>query len=571
MCGEKMKPWLKNYGAIPHNLEYSNKTVYQLLEATAEKYPTNAAYEFMGRSVNYRDFLSEVKLTAKAFSAVGVKAGDRVAVALPNVPQALGSFYGLNMIGAVPVMLHPLSAPKRILDCLKENGSSFIVCLDLLCSGFVNVLKESEAEVTVLMASVEGGLPFFQKKLYRLKNRKKLSKLKNLDKLIHWESFLKNGMGQELLVHKGGKDDVAAIIYSGGTSGKSKGVLLSNGNFNALSAQTNAVSGYGSIAGMKLLALMPVSHGFGLGVGVHTPLTNGASCVLLSRFKPEIYAKLLLKSKPDFIFGVPTLFENMLKTEGLKKADFSFLKGVFCGGDSLSTELKKRTDEFLARHGATVQTREGYGASECLAVSCLTPPDGGREGSIGIPVPDTLIKIVKPETEEQLPFGEVGEIAVSGPTVMLGYMNEEKETADTLRKHQDGFTWLHTGDLGFMDADGFVYFKQRRKRVIISSGYNIYPSQLEAVIDAHPKVRKSCVIGVSDLFKIQRVKAFVVLEEGVNEPLDEIKKELYEYFALNIAKYAIPKEMEFRAELPCTSLGKLDYRALEAEEMQRMG
>ncbi|MBR6796960.1 MAG: AMP-binding protein, partial [Clostridia bacterium] len=157
-----MKPWLKNYGAIPHNLEYSDKTVYQLLEATAEKYPTNVAYEFMGRSVNYRDFLSEVKLTAKAFSAVGVKAGDRVAVALPNVPQALGSFYGLNMIGAVPVMLHPLSAPKRILDCLKENGSSFIVCLDLLCSGFVNALKESEAEVTVLMASVEGGLPFFQ-------------------------------------------------------------------------------------------------------------------------------------------------------------------------------------------------------------------------------------------------------------------------------------------------------------------------------------------------------------------------------------------------------------------------
>lgn len=566
-----MKPWLKNYGAIPHSLEYSDKTVYQLLEATADKYPTNEAYEFMGRSVNYRDFLSEVKLTAKAFSAVGVKAGDRVVVALPNVPQALSSFYALNLIGAVPVMLHPLSAPNRVVDCLKENGSSFIVCLDLLCSGLVNALKESETKVTVLLTSVEGEVSLFEKKLYRLKNRKKFSKLKSLKSLIPWESFLKKGAGNELLIHNGKKDDIAAIIYSGGTSGKCKGVLLSNGNFNALSAQTNAVSGYGSIAGMKLLALMPVSHGFGLGVGVHTPLTNGASCVLLSRFESETYAKLLLKSKPDFIFGVPTLFENMLKTEGLKKADLSFLKGVFCGGDSLSTELKKRIDEFLVSHGATVQTREGYGASECLAVSCLTPPEGGREGSIGIPVPDTLIKIVKPETEERLPVGEVGEIVVSGPTVMLGYMNEEKETADILRKHQDGFVWLHTGDLGVMDADGFVYFKQRRKRLIISSGYNIYPSQLESVIDAYPKVRKSCVIGVSDLFKIQRVKAFVVLEKGVNESLDEIKKELYEYLALNIAKYAIPKEIEFRAELPCTALGKLDYMALEAEEMQKMG
>lgn len=566
-----MKPWLKNYGAIPHSLEYSDQTVFQLLEATADKYPTNEAYEFMGRSVNYRDFLSEVKLTAKAFSAVGVKAGDRVVVALPNVPQALSSFYALNLIGAVPVMLHPLSAPNRVVDCLKENGSSFIVCLDLLCSGLVNALKESETKVTVLLTSVEGELSLFEKKLYRLNNRNKFSKLKSLKSLIPWESFLKKGAGNELLIHNGKKDDVAAIIYSGGTSGKCKGVLLSNGNFNALSAQTNAVSGYGSIAGMKLLALMPVSHGFGLGVGVHTPLTNGASCVLLSRFESETYAKLLLKSKPDFIFGVPTLFENMLKTEGLKKADLSFLKGVFCGGDSLSTELKKRIDEFLVSHGAMVQTREGYGASECLAVSCLTPPEGGREGSIGIPVPDTLIKIVKPETEERLPVGEVGEIVVSGPTVMLGYMNEEKETADILRKHQDGFVWLHTGDLGVMDADGFVYFKQRRKRLIISSGYNIYPSQLESVIDAYPKVRKSCVIGASDLFKIQRVKAFVVLEKGVNESLDEIKKELYEYLALNIAKYAIPKEIEFRAELPCTALGKLDYMALEAEEMQKMG
>ena len=245
----------------------------------------------------------------------------------------------------------------------------------------------------------------------------------------------------------------------------------------------------------------------------------------------------------------------------------SFLMGVFSGGDSLSVELKRKVDAFLTAHHAKVQIREGYGTTECVTASCLTPKDYAREGSIGIPFPDTFYKIVAKDTIEEVAAGEQGEICISGPSVMLGYLDNPEETAQALRRHADGRIWLHTGDLGMMDTDGFVYFKQRIKRVIITSGYNVYPSQLENIIDGHEKVLLSCVIGVKDAYKIQRVKAFVVLRPGV-EPSEAVKQELLEYCKQRIAKYAMPKEIEFRSELPKTLVGKVAYRVLEQEEME---
>jgi long-chain acyl-CoA synthetase len=278
----------------------------------------------------------------------------------------------------------------------------------------------------------------------------------------------------------------------------------------------------------------------------------------------KTYADTLVKKKPDFIPGVPTLFEALLRAEKLRNADLSFLKGVFCGGDSLSVELKKKVDRFLVEHNGKIQIREGYGTTECVTASCLTPPFYSREGSIGIPFPDTYYAICKVGTVEHLPAGDEGEICLRGPTVMKGYLNNPEETAETLKRHDDGNVWLHTGDLGVIDEDGFVYFRQRIKRLIVTSGYNVYPSQLENIIDAHEKVMLSCVIGVPDPYKMQRVKAFVVLKPGI-EPCDAVREELLEYCRENIAKYAIPKEIEFRSELPKTLVGKVAYRELEKE------
>ena len=318
--------------------------------------------------------------------------------------------------------------------------------------------------------------------------------------------------------------------------------------------------------GDKMLAVMPIFHGFGLGVCIHSMLSQGGRCLLIPRFNPQSYAKLLKKHKPNFIAGVPTLYEALLRLKTLKHVDLSCLKGVFSGGDSLSIELKKRFDKFLAEHNATIPVREGYGTTECVTASCLTPSHWAKEGSIGLPFPDTFYKIVKPGTEEEVPYGEEGEICLTGPTMMMEYINNPEETANTLRRHPDGLKWLHTGDLGMMDADGFIYFRQRIKRMIVTSGYNVYPSQIENALDAHELVHMSCVIGVPDPYKMQRVVAFIVLKPDVKIPEDAAREILLAYCEKHVAKYAMPKELHFRDSLPKTLVGKVAYRVLEEEE-----
>ena len=245
--------------------------------------------------------------------------------------------------------------------------------------------------------------------------------------------------------------------------------------------------------------------------------------------------------------------------------ELSCLKGVFSGGDSLSVELKKRFDTFLESHGATIKVREGYGTTECVTASCLTPMHKAKEGSIGLPFPDTYYKIVKPGTTQEVPYGDEGEICLAGPTVMLCYVNHPKETADTMKDHGDGLIWVHTGDLGKMDEEGFIYFRQRIKRMIVTNGYNVYPSQIENVLEAHEAVHLACVIGVKDPIRVQRVKAFIMLKPGY-EGSEELKKSILEHCTKYVAKYAMPRELEFRPELPKTLVGKVAYRVLEEEE-----
>ena len=359
------------------------------------------------------------------------------------------------------------------------------------------------------------------------------------------------------------------MLYSGGTTGTTKGIVLSNNNFNNLGEQivaTNPMYRHGD----RMLAAMPMFHGFGLGVCIHSLLSQGGRVILLPRFTPKSYAKAILKNKCNFIAGVPTLFEALLRIPQMEGKDLSYLKGVFSGGDSLSIELKKKLDKFLYDHNATIQVREGYGTTETVTACCLTPPKMYKEGSIGIPFPDTYMKIVKPNTDEEVPYGTEGEILISGPTNMQYYWENEEETAMTLRKSEkDGLTWVYTGDLGYMDDEGFIYFRGRSKRMIISSGYNIYPAQLENIIDAHEDVLMSCIIGVPDAYKMHKVKAFVALKPGI-EPSDEEKEKILAHCRKHLAKYEMPYDIEFRESLPKTLVGKVAYRILEEEEMAKL-
>ena len=561
-------PWRAYYGNTPVSLDYPRLTMYQMVAETAKKYPKTLAYTFMGKGTTYEEFVQRIDRAAKGLVKLGIRKGNRVTICMPNTPQALDCFYALNRIGAIPNMIHPLSAAQEIAFYLNASHSKAVLTLDQFYGKVAEILPQLDDDCKVIIARIADELPFPLSVLYPMtKAARQVPKLPKKGYTL-WTDLTGSGKDVTLPKDTGKANDCGAILYSGGTTGTTKGIMLSNLNFNALGLQTIAASGFKSIAGMKMLSIMPVFHGFGLGIGIHTVLIGGATCILVPQFSIKEYANILIKQKPQLIPGVPTLFEALLRADGLQDADLSFLKGVYSGGDSLSPELKKKVDAFLKEHGCTEQIREGYGTTECVTASCLTPKDYARSGSIGVPFPDTYYKIVKVGTTEEVEPNTEGEICVSGPTVMLGYMDNPTETAQTLRRHFDGRVWLHTGDLGFMDQDGFVYFRQRIKRMIITSGYNVYPSQLENIIDGHEKVLLSCVIGVKDDYRGQRVKAYVVPMPGV-EPTEELKKNILDYCSHHIAKYAMPRELEFRKELPKTLVGKVAYRVLEEEAAEQ--
>ena len=561
-------PWAGHTGDIPLYLEYFEGSMYDKVAGIAAQYPNNVAFDFMGKSTTYREMLSEIEKCARALKTIGVRENDKVTIAMPNCPQAIYMFYAVNLVGGIANMIHPLSAEKEIEFCLNESESVTAITLDQFYNKFESI-RENTKVVNIIIASVKDALSRPIKAGYMLTEGRKIQKIPKDAPVIRWKEFMK--LSEHCFYNykvQRQSDDPAVILYSGGTTGTTKGIVLTNKNFNALSQQIVATNPMFR-PGDKMLSAMPLFHGFGLGVCIHSMLAQGGRCILVPRFTAESYAKLITKYRCNFIAGVPTLYEALLRLKSMESADLSCLKGVFSGGDSLSIELKKKFDKFLYDHKATIQVREGYGTTETVTACCLTPPTMFKEGSIGIPFPDTYIKIVEPGTDRELPYGEEGEILLAGPTVMKEYMKHPEETAQTLRRHADGLTWVYTGDLGTQDDEGFIYFKGRAKRMIISSGYNVYPGQLENILDAHEKVQMSCVIGVPDPYKMQKVKAFIKPAAGVPAN-EETKAELLDYCRRHIAKYAMPYDIEFREDLPKTLVGKVAYRVLEEEELAKL-
>ena len=565
---ELKAPWKDHLEDLPFHLEYFNGTMYEFFKDAVEKYPEYIACEFMGTKTTYEKLLEKVKTCARALRTLGVRRGDRVTIALPNCPQALAVFYAVNCIGGVANVVHPLSAEKELEHYVNVSGSRTVVTLDQFYGKFA-AIRENTDIVNLIITSVKDEMTPVMKTGYSLTEGRKIPKIPKDAPVLYWNEFLQLSKAchwkyeAELT-----SEDTAVILYSGGTTGTTKGVELSNLNFNAHAAHIVATNPMFR-PGDRMLAALPIFHGFGLGVCIHSMLANGGCSVLMPRFTADSFSKLMVKRQCNFLAGVPTLYEAMTRTDVLQKADLSFLKGVYCGGDTLSVELKKKIDTFLYDHSSPVQIREGYGATEVVAACCLTPPNKHKSGSIGLPFPDTYFKIVDPETLDEKPFGEVGEIVIHGPTVMKGYVNNEEETRKTLRIHSDGYTWCHTGDLGMMDNEGFIFFKGRIKRMLICSGYNIYPAQMEEMFNSSKMVRTSCVIGVPDSYRMQKIKAFVVLNEGY-EPGEESWLKLMAYCKKHVARYSMPYDIEFRKELPVTRLGKIAYRVLEEEELEKI-
>lgn len=526
----------------------------------ARQFPQNIAYEFMDKKCTYARFIEQVETCARALTAIGVKQNEVVCIAMPNVPQAIVFFYAVNRIGAVANMIHPLSSEGEMLQFINRVGAKTLLLMDQFYGSVQNIRGQTGLE-NVIVASIGEALPALKKLPYKLTLGRKVKKIPEGEKIVRWPVFLKLAGTIWALPDVGGREDETAIIlHSGGTTGKIKGVCLSNRSVNACAAQMKAANPMID-ASDKMLTVMPIFHGNGLVIGVHTMLITGAKCVLIPRFTPATYAKDLLKYKCNYMSGVPTLFERLMEVDCMQKADLSFLKGVFSGADYLSVELERRIDAFLEAHNSPVKVRQGYGMTEGVVASSLNPVTGIKEGSIGLPLPDTKMKIVRPGTDEELPLGETGEIVFSSVTNMQGYYQDEEETANTLRRHGDGLLWIHSGDLGTEDTDGFFYFKGRIKRMIVTNGYNVFPMELENIIEGCDLVDRCCVLGVPDKERVEKVKAFIVLKKGV-APDEATTEQIKTYCRARIARYAMPREIEFIDALPKTKVGKVDYTKL---------
>ena len=562
------KPWLEFYSREERSIKFTNKSIYNYMKDEVGEDKDFIALNYFGNRLSYNEFFSNIDLCAKAFREFGVKQGDIVTICCPNMPEAIYAFYAANKIGAVADMVHPLSSPEQIHHYLKESKSRLLILVDFNYDKYKDVIPKTLVYKTVLVSPKES-MPLGLTVGYTLTRQIGMKKPRfGTTEYMSWKEFLMKGTrNKNNFIPEVKKDDLAVILHSGGTTGTPKGIMISNYSFNAI-AQQSAVNVIDVRPRDKIVTILPIFHGFGLGICVHTPLCLKVETILMPEYDAGRFAKIWRNDKPHVILGVPTLWEGMLSNKGFDNIDMSQLKYIVSGGDHLTIPAETRINEFLHKHGAHVNIAKGYGMTESVAATAYTFPGTNEPGSIGIPMVGNTYQICDPETLEQKELGEEGEICVQGPTLMMGYLNNKEETDNVLKKHSDGSTWLHTGDIGYMTPNGIIFYTQRLKRMIIVSGFNVYPSVIEEAISKHESVDKVCVIGIPHQYKMQVPKAFIVLKKGI-KPTPKIKKEIIDICKQELSVYSLPKQYDFVESLPKTLYGKVDYKKLEKEELEK--
>ncbi len=553
--------WSKYYTKDEINIKIPNISLYDQVLNSKNKYPDNIAYQYFNKKVKYKKFVKQIDKVAISFKKLNLKKGDIVTICLPNIPEALISFYALNKIGVIANMVHPLSAIEEIKESLIKTNSKYLIMLDMHYSKIKDTIKSTNVK-KVIFTSPKDSMNIFMKIGYTLMQIGKYEKYPRNKFFMKFNKLYKHTYKSNITFKKYGKDTPCVILHSGGTSGTPKNVVLQNRAF-ILGARQEEIVLKRLKPGDCCLAIMPNFHGFGLSVTIHTPLALGCYTILIPQFNGKKFDTLFKKTRPTCVLGVPTIFEALISYKNEKNLDLSFLKYVVSGGDVLNKNLEDRINDYLKDHNCTAKIVQGYGLSEALAAVTLAFDDINKSGSVGIPLPGNYIKIINTSTRNENPANVVGEICINSKALMMGYLNDDAETNEALQIHNDGHIWLHTGDLGYMDEDGFVFVKGRLKRMIITSGYNVYPSHIESVIEAHEAVLQCTVIGVPHPYKKEVPKAFIVLKDGYKGVF--IKAQIRDYIRKNLAKYMIPKEIVFRKQLPKTKLGKVDFKKLESD------
>ena len=555
-------PWEKYYTEEELHYTVPDISLYDQVYESYKKYPSNIAVQYLGIKFTYKEFIKKIDIAARGFKSLGIEHGDIVTILLPNVPEALISLYALNKIGAIANMTHPLSSEEEIKETLVSTNSKYLIIYDARYSKIESFIKNLGMK-KVIFVSPGDSLNIIKKIIYDISQLSKFKHHPYNSLYTSWISFFfKARFKEDFKKQKFGKNTPCVIVHSGGTSGTPKNVVIQNRAF-IYAAYGEKVDLIQLTSGDSALAIMPNFHGFGLSVLMHTPLALGCSTILVPTFDAKKFDTLFKETKPTCVLGVPTLFEALISNNNEKNLDLSFLKYVISGGDLLPKNLEDRINDYLQKHNSKARITQGYGLSEALACVTMAHDDVNKSGSVGIPLAGNHIKIIDPATRKTKAYGEVGEIVVHSKALMMGYLNNEVETNAALQVHDDGHVWLHTGDLGYMDEDGFLFYKGRSKRMIITSGYNVYPSHIEEIIEDHPAVLQCSVVGIPHPYKQEVPRAFVVLNEGFHGLF--VKNELKKYCKKNMAKYMIPDEIIIRKKLPKTKLGKVDFNQLKED------
>ena len=551
--------WHYHHKKLPKNVKYFEGSLYDAVYESTLKYPYNTAIEYENNQITYKQLIKKINKVAKALKTLGVNKGDKVTICMPNTPEEVTMFYAINEIGAVANMIHPLSSEKDIEYYLNKSNSKVMLCIDIAYKKVNNIIDNTSLE-KVIVTSATKSMERITAFLYWLLKGRKIN-IKENEKIILWDHFIaKANLYNEDPYEQVASNDPAVILYSGGTTGKPKGVVISNYSFNAQALQSKYTEPEALEPENAFLTFLPNFHAFGIGICTHTPLYNGMRAILIPQFNAKKFKKYLRKYKFNVLCGVPTLYDAVSKMK-FRKNELSTLKLVVCGGDAMSIDLKKRVNAFLKEYGCKTELKIGYGLTESSGVVSLSP-DGILDESdvIGYPFPNTEFKIIDINTKKETPLGEDGELIISGPNIMLEYLDEPEETKNTLFQ-MDGKTWLHTGDIACVDKRGLFHYKSRLKRMIITSGYNVYPSHVEEILTNHEAILKCAVIGIKNESKGETVKAFIVLREGYNNLLT--KSSIQKYMKENLAKFEIPREIRYIDDLPTTLVGKIAYKELE--------
>ncbi len=531
--------------------DFPESSMYEFLVERTASALEDVAIEFEGAQTTYSELLSQIDAVAVSLLALGIKKGDVITIASPNIPQAVVTVYAANKIGATSNMLHPLLTATEMQYHVENTESKAFFILDMLYEK-IKGITWVDKQPTIVLFSIADALTFPKNLLVRRVKPK--SKPENL---YLWQEFLKDRTAEPSFPVSS-PDDTALILYSGGTTGAQKGVCLTNRNINCYAVQCHEVGA--CIQKARSLAVMPIFHGFGLCSAIHNMLTCCSHLYLLPTYDAQKCNRLIFKNHIEAIFAVPAIYDALVHSDEMRTKDYSFLKYMFCGGDKLKTRTEHTFNSYMEKINSSTRILPGYGLTECVAGCLCNALFMSKEGTAGIAYPDTELMIVEPGTENELPTGTPGELCVCGPSVMKGYYKDDTATRKALQMHSDGKTWLHTGDVFSVDEDGFYTFHSRLSRMLVVNGYNVYPEMVENALLRIPGVAKSCVIGKAARAGGDRVIAVVCLNQSDLSPEDILRE-----CKNRLPEYAMPHQVIIRDNLPATKVGKVDYLQLEKE------